>query len=114
MGDSQVEVQETSKRPSSSAFKQQLLPAWQPMLTPGYVISGFLIVGIIFIALGIALYFAASGVKQVQMDYTSCLPGENCTVAVEFPEMKAPVYFYYQLTNYYQNHRRYVKSRNDA
>eukprot|EP00300_Choanocystis_sp_HF-7_P024526 c25_g1_i2.p3 GENE.c25_g1_i2~~c25_g1_i2.p3 ORF type:complete len:225 (+),score=40.61 c25_g1_i2:313-987(+) len=28
--------------------------------------------------------------------------------------MQAPIYVYYQLTNYYQNHRRYVKSRNDA
>ena len=27
--------------------------------------------------------------------------------------MKAPVYFYYKLENFYQNHRRYVKSRND-
>lgn len=27
--------------------------------------------------------------------------------------MKAPVYLYYRLDNYYQNHRRYVKSRND-
>ena len=25
--------------------------------------------------------------------------------------MKAPVYLYYQLENFYQNHRRYVKSR---
>lgn len=27
--------------------------------------------------------------------------------------MKSPVYIYYQLDNFYQNHRRYVKSRND-
>ncbi|XP_020974591.1 putative ALA-interacting subunit 2 isoform X3 [Arachis ipaensis] len=27
--------------------------------------------------------------------------------------MRAPIYIYYQLDNYYQNHRRYVKSRND-
>ncbi|XP_029129417.1 putative ALA-interacting subunit 4 isoform X2 [Cajanus cajan] len=27
--------------------------------------------------------------------------------------MEAPIYIYYQLDNYYQNHRRYVKSRND-
>ncbi|CAN1227119.1 Putative ALA-interacting subunit 2 [Linum grandiflorum] len=27
--------------------------------------------------------------------------------------MKAPIYVYYQLDNYYQNHRRYVKSRSD-
>lgn len=29
-------------------------------------------------------------------------------------EMKAPVYLYYQLDNFYQNHRRYVQSRSDA
>ncbi|KAH9614235.1 hypothetical protein KSS87_018662 [Heliosperma pusillum] len=28
-------------------------------------------------------------------------------------QMKGPVYVYYQLENFYQNHRRYVKSRND-
>jgi|TARA_B110000971_G_C19688775_1_gene354473 hypothetical protein len=27
--------------------------------------------------------------------------------------MKAPVHLYYQLDNFYQNHRRYVKSRDD-
>ena len=27
--------------------------------------------------------------------------------------MKAPVYIYYELSNFYQNHRRYVKSRDD-
>ena len=29
-------------------------------------------------------------------------------------DMKAPVYLYYQLDNFYQNHRRYVQSRSDA
>ena len=28
--------------------------------------------------------------------------------------MTKPVYVYYQLDNFYQNHRRYVKSRSDA
>jgi len=28
-------------------------------------------------------------------------------------DMPGPVYFYYRLTNFYQNHRRYVKSRGD-
>ena len=39
----------------------------------------------------------------------------NCTVNINIDEdMSAPIYMYYELTNYYQNHRRYVKSRSDA
>lgn len=41
--------------------------------------------------------------------------GTMCTVNLTIPEkMVAPIYFYYQLTNFYQNHRRYVKSRADS
>ena len=29
-------------------------------------------------------------------------------------DIKGPVYVYYQLDNFYQNHRRYVKSRDSA
>ncbi|RZB98450.1 ALA-interacting subunit 3 isoform E [Glycine soja] len=42
-------------------------------------------------------------------------PGEkpcNRQLTVE-KRMKSPIYVYYQLDNFYQNHRRYVKSRND-
>jgi hypothetical protein len=28
-------------------------------------------------------------------------------------EIKSPIYVYYQLDNFYQNHRRYVKSRDN-
>lgn len=35
--------------------------------------------------------------------------GISCVVLMKIEEdMKAPVYFYYQLHNYYQNHRRYM------
>lgn len=39
-------------------------------------------------------------------------PGSKaCQIDVSLPEqLQAPVYLYYRLTNYYQNHRRYVKS----
>ena len=37
-----------------------------------------------------------------------------CTIEIEVDEkMSAPIYMYYKLTNFYQNHRRYVKSRDD-
>lgn len=36
----------------------------------------------------------------------------NCQVEIEVTEtLKAPFYVYYGLTNYHQNHRRYVSSR---
>jgi hypothetical protein len=38
-----------------------------------------------------------------------------CTITFSVTEkMTGPVYLYYQLDNFYQNHRRYVKSRSDA
>merc|ERR1719464_1118318 len=38
-----------------------------------------------------------------------------CEVTIEIEEdMEKPVYMYYGLTNFYQNHRRYVKSRSEA
>ena len=36
----------------------------------------------------------------------------NASMIVE-KDMHPPIYVYYKLTNYYQNHRRYVKSRNE-
>ncbi|GJV20941.1 putative ALA-interacting subunit 2 isoform X1 [Tanacetum coccineum] len=39
---------------------------------------------------------------------------KSCNRDLKVPKhMKAPIYIYYQLDNFYQNHRRYVKSRSD-
>lgn len=40
----------------------------------------------------------------------------NCVLDLEeIPnDIKGPVYVYYQLDNFYQNHRRYVKSRDSS
>ena len=43
-------------------FKQQRLKAWQPLLTPVYVIGTFFVVGIVFIILGAVIYSASSKV----------------------------------------------------
>ena len=38
-----------------------------------------------------------------------------CTINLTVPEeMTPPIFMYYKLTDFYQNHRRYVKSRSDA
>lgn len=72
---------------------------------------------------------SSSRVKEFEIDYTYCKNSENITCAsivnatttckcvVPFTiteDFDNPTYMYYGLTNYFQNHRRYVKSRDDA
>ncbi|KAF2746780.1 Lem3/Cdc50 [Sporormia fimetaria CBS 119925] len=156
-----------SRRPANTAFRQQRLKAWQPILTPKTVLPLFFIVGVIFAPIGGLLLYASSQVQEISINYTYCakeaplthadatkpnstkdaIPAkyvtssfskksveqpqwgratENytwprtgvvepdvdvCILSIPIPDdIKAPVLFYYRLTNFYQNHRRYVKS----
>ncbi|KAF9429127.1 hypothetical protein BGZ76_001783 [Entomortierella beljakovae] len=143
-----------TRRPANSAFKQQRIKAWQPILTPKSVLPAFIIVGIIFAPLGGLFLWASDSVAELVIDYTACdragptfvpihsddysanFPGSSdgnppeymsiltvatankvswrtmkCTIKFNIPvAMKKPVYLYYRLTNFYQNHRRYIKS----
>ncbi|KAJ9666091.1 alkylphosphocholine resistance protein lem3 [Coniosporium apollinis] len=157
-----------SRRPANTAFRQQRLKAWQPILTPKTVLPLFFVVGIIFAPIGGLLIWASSEVEEISIDYSSCIAqaplsanfppepsdfrnipsdlvhssfkpsnypsqpaqwaqsrdsqpyhGGNlilpdvpvCTLRFDIPNnIGPPVLFYYRLTNFYQNHRRYVKS----
>mmetsp|Transcript_2198 Transcript_2198/g.3670 ORF Transcript_2198/g.3670 Transcript_2198/m.3670 type:complete len:318 (+) Transcript_2198:37-990(+) len=104
-------------KPSNSAFKQQRLKAWQPILTPKPVISFFIAVGLIFILVGVLLFYTSASTQDFVFRYDqNCTQydGASCQITLNVEEdMEAPVYVYYRLTNFYQNHRRYVKSRDD-
>ncbi|KAL5006377.1 hypothetical protein ScPMuIL_015183 [Solemya velum] len=126
-----------SKKPRDTKFKQQNLPAWQPILTAGTVLPAFFAIGIAFIPLGIALLVTSNNIKEYTYDYTQCVnikstnnetcakyfesiennnTGHVCKCKVELnleEEFSKPVYMYYGLSNFYQNHRRYVRSRDD-
>nr|KMM63975.1 LEM3-like protein [Coccidioides posadasii RMSCC 3488] len=150
-----------SRRPANTAFRQQRLKAWQPILTPKTVLPLFFAVGIIFAPIGGLLIWASSQVEEIVIDYSKCetdaplgsgnarsIPEENvrasfrsqkpiaqlqwyrtenqavqlhsgvvkndttvCSLIFEIPnDIGPPVYFYYRLDKFYQNHRRYVKS----
>ncbi|KAJ8984934.1 hypothetical protein NQ317_012184 [Molorchus minor] len=115
-----------TKKPSDSAFKQQRLPAWQPILTAGTVLPTFFVIGIAFIPVGIGLLYFSDEVKEQVIDYTDCnktlgtddnwnITNETCASIIHrnTEESCTCLYMYYGLSNYYQNHRRYVKSRDD-
>ncbi|PIL23737.1 transporter [Ganoderma sinense ZZ0214-1] len=157
------------RRPANTAFKQQRLKAWQPILTPRTVLPTLFIVGILFAPIGALLIWGSSLVTEIDIDYTDCelltpqnatntsksisftdIPSSKynyklrasdsgapistpqyaflnqtgasgvsddfarqCVVRFDVPaDMDAAVLLYYKLTNFYQNHRRYVKSLN--
>lgn len=98
-----------SERPPDSDFQQQNLKAWQPLLTPGWVIATFFFVGVVFIPIGAVVLDASEQVVEIEKNYE-----ESGVYNFDIPkDMKAPIFFYYKLTNFYQNHRRYVKSKDD-
>jgi hypothetical protein len=115
---------------SATPFNQQQLSAWQPILTASTVLPTFFVIGIAFIAIGIGLLYFSDSVMEKSFDYTDCLnkKGEfchqviannsqekcQCTIPFELTtDWTKDVYLYYGLTNFYQNHRRYVKSRDE-
>ncbi|XP_048831205.1 cell cycle control protein 50A-like [Brienomyrus brachyistius] len=121
-----------SKKPDNTAFKQQRLPAWQPILTAGTVLPAFFVIGLIFIPIGIGLYVTSNNIKEFEIDYTgadmsspcfNCSQGPSwnstwpchCSIAFTLDQpFESNVFMYYGLSNFYQNHRRYVKSRDDS
>jgi hypothetical protein len=108
--------------------------AWQPIITPRTLYCVFFALFVPFIALGVAIKVSSDAVVEYSVLYddgrkiddgTYAYPvvgstGLSVTDAKVFTidftvgtEMKAPVFVYYQLTNFYQNHRRYVQSKSD-
>jgi len=138
MSASAPETGNESKKPNESDFSQQKLPAWQPILTAGTVLPAFFVIGIAFVAIGVGLLHFSNEVLEYNVDYTQCEmvdgnglkcwekinktnwnddkhPTCECTVDIKIDQkMTQPVYMYYGLTNFYQNHRRYVKSRDES
>ena len=114
-----VRIQDKIEKLKQSKFKQQMLPAWRPVPSFGSTMIIFGIFGLIFLTLGITLYVMSERIQGVTKRYDSCplqadLSEQKCEIAITIDsDIPAPIYVYYQLDNFYQNHRRYVKSRSN-
>ena len=128
-------------RPHGSLFRQQRLPAWQPVMSPPYVVGCLLLVAVAFLPIGISIIVANGTTVVTDIPYENqCTPSagsnyavkstwldpvtrttqayeQGCTWSKTFQltqTMPAPIYMYYKLTNFYQNHRRFVRSRSEV
>ena len=95
-----------------SRFKQQNLPAWRPVPTILSIVIVFTVFGILFVILGIVLLVYSNKVKSAKIDYTDCGSNDPCNKQLTLEDdIDAPVFVYYQLDGFFQNSRRYLKSK---
>lgn len=112
-----------------SKFTQQDLPAWKPMITLKWAMAIYMLIGLVATPIGIITLAASHNVVQIVHRYdTECMRSEtladsvrhiqnpnadhHCNVTLVVPKaMKQPVFVLYELGNFHQNHRRYLKSR---
>ncbi|PUZ71955.1 hypothetical protein GQ55_2G355400 [Panicum hallii var. hallii] len=110
--------------------QQQLRGECKPILTYPIAISVIASVGTLFILIGLGCTAISNKVVEVADRYeTACVPenmhnnpvayiqnplqDKSCTRLLKVPkDMKKPIYVYYQLDRFYQNHRWYARSRN--
>ncbi|CCH61565.1 hypothetical protein TBLA_0F00210 [Henningerozyma blattae CBS 6284] len=143
-----------SRRPPNTAFRQQRLKSWQPILSPQSVLPLLILMTCIFAPIGIGLIISTLRVENLNINYSHCedfatnagfssipkkyygyyfkksttfkpewklihINEDNedtkiCQLKFEIPNnIKKSILIYYKLTNFYQNHRKYVESFDD-
>lgn len=116
MSKEQENPEEVYERLKNSRFKQQRLPAWRPVPTITSTTIIFIAFGVLFIILGIIIIVYSNKIVEIKVEYQFNQNNNNNllsqTIEIE-KDMEQPIMVYYQLDGFYQNHRRYVKSKND-
>lgn len=91
---------------------------WRPIPTIKSTVLCLEITGAIFIVIGIIIISFSLKIKQIEIRYDDnekCQIGTECDIDFTIPEdMEKNVFVYYRLQNFYQNHRRYLKSKSNA
>ena len=99
----------------NSKFKQQKLPGWRPVPTITSTTIIFFCFGAVFIVLGIIILIFSNKIEEISHRYDEeCKGKSTCTIKLKVENnMEKNIMVYYQLDGFYQNHRRYVKSKSD-
>lgn len=66
------ETKKSSRRPPENNFSQQRLAAFNPVFSARSVIPLLIILGIIFVPLGVAMWYASEQTQDISIEYTQC------------------------------------------
>lgn len=102
--------------PLWNRFARQRLKSWQPILAPRQVISCYIASGVVFLSVGIVLLLGSQSVEEYRVDYTDFSVDRHGVGSFDINverDMEPPIWVYYQLDGFHQNHRRYIKSRSN-
>eukprot|EP00116_Pleurobrachia_bachei_P005544 sb/3465806/ len=118
-------------------YQQKMKPCCMLVITTQKVVTLFVVTGLLFIPIGVALLVQSTKIYEYDYDYTNCkikgnpsttcpdkleglAKGSSCECASQIltvPDSVSDsneIMFLYGLTNYYQNHRMYRRSQSFA
>ena len=88
---------------------------WRPIPKIKSTVLCLEISGGIFLIIGIVILILSNQIKEIEIRYDNnpeCIIGQRCNINFSIKEeMQENVFVYYRLKNFYQNHRRYIKSK---
>lgn len=123
-----------SRQPKETPWRQQKLRSWKPTHRAEVLTLVMFCISVLFVPIGIILLTTANAI-EFATDYTDCESiqfapitcaelrnnqsrmSEACTCRYELTlthPLPGDVTFYYGIDNFFQNHRLYVKSRDDV
>ena len=90
---------------------------WRPIPKIRTTVLCLEITGVIFVVIGIVIVILSNQIKEIEIRYDDrpeCQIGTTCDINFSIEEeMSKDVYVYYCMKNFYQNHRRYIKSKSN-
>ena len=99
---------------SKKFFKNLLLWSYRPKPSILYSIILYFIFAVVMIPLGFVILFKSNEIWEFKERYDNieeCQEKKTCSIKFSIEEkIKAPIYIYYGIKGFYQNHRRYVES----
>lgn len=105
------------KKPKDTAFRQQRLKAFIPVHTAKSSALIFFVASMVFLIFGILLFVECNNQTEYSTRYDNkceILKSEPGICNLYFKvnkNLREKVFVYYELRNFYQNHRLYVKSK---